>query len=1248
MANSIRFWHHSCYNAFITLGQALDQNTADKADFSQEDFIDLFGRFKVWADNIGAGQQGRASLDYRLREASNYRDVVTQNLRYLLKALNDATSIVSGERQPVDELSSDSDSSDSLSSLDDESRDTDAVPQLSDWTELEQLQISINTFISSLYRVSVIIRENHKPFDRLVKCAKIDVSFYEFFDARHVQEKYPAAAAALTKRLGQANSKRRQYFKYRQQHREKLSQPTPSQNSGIPEHDATKPDLSTFNEIREVPNDGEAHPPPGLQNHSTAQLGSTKESTIATSFHPPVEIPPPLQSVDQISEVGTHTSYGTTTSVQIDKLTVPLAPASASNGREFECPYCYTICRLNPSDSRQQQKQWNRHVLRDLQPYICTFGDCSEANTLFERRRDWIAHELRAHRIEWFCNTPGHKIHDNREEFQNHLCLYHADSFDPDQLDTLTTVMRRPGYNLTFTCPLCSSERFQNLSIDRIEKHLGRHMEIIATFALPSGVPESSASQDSVVAQDENSNDRSSSMARDIPGEVDSLDDPSGNEHSQFSDEISEKKLISPSEHADEDWGFLRRQDARSRFPEAAMITEICDWLAPDLQSKKFTSINALKHPRTGSWFFESEGYKELREGVISILLVQGLHAVIRVLIAQLVRRAKQMPPALYQLFQASDGQFTSPTTEQLLDVLSTLFSLFEETYLVLDGLDLISGEMTKTFTRIIESAVMCQQNVRLLATSRISSVVEDAIIFGPRSRSRDGVQWHKRFRCFIIPRNVTNYDIRMVLESEIRERDQVEIVTRMSNGMSLRGLWEGILARVLAQAGAERIGSAIQVLQLLSVCERHLNAEEIHGSLSYDLETHSWDHWTYSDRYGIWRALPALLELTGQPEDNVRFNREWSENLGLVHPSLRDFLLSDWIRASTFADFAVKETNAQRMIARKCVSHLTRYNRSDLYNSKYGWTAYAGRYWHVHIRKLDSDTYLVSECMGLLHHRSPAFAHWTWLNRWQDEDHKIEDKDFAKSDIYPSPLYYAALLGLRGVAKSLLEDGADVNVSGGRYGSPILAAVVGGEGKLVDLLLQHGADAHSKFANEIKGGSAVHLAVERGQPECLLLLLRAGADPGIRNSDGEQALHLAAKQGNVKLTRLLLQRGADFDSPTHDERHHTALDIAAERLNVPLVDLLLAHRATGRPTGGFLIEKNGTGTPLYLAISAFSDAVSRSGNRTNEYLEELVNRTEQVVTSLLDHGAYWHSHSESAVVEAMLPSWQRLRNAIL
>ncbi|KAL9580521.1 MAG: hypothetical protein Q9212_004443 [Teloschistes hypoglaucus] len=1316
MADSIRFWHHSCYNAFIALGQALDQNTADEADFSQEDFIDLFGRFNVWADNIGAGQQGRASLDYRLREASNYREVVMQNLRYLLKALNDVTSIVSGEKQPVDELSSDSDSSDSLSSLDDESHDTDAVPQLSDWTELEQLQISINTFISSLYRVSVIIRENHKPFDRLVKCAKIDVSFYEFFDERHVLEKYPDAAAALIQRLGEANSKRRQYFKYRQQHREKLSQPPSLQNSGIPDHDARKTDHTTFDEVRAVSNNGGAHPPPGVQEHSTTQLGSTKGSTIATSFHPPVEVPPPLEVVDQISEVGTHTSYGTTTSVQIDKVAVPPAPASAINGREFECPYCYTICRLSPSDSRQRQKQWKRHVLRDLQPYVCTFGGCSEANTLFERRRDWIAHELRAHRIEWFCNTPGHQPHGGREEFQNHLRLHHADSFGPDQLDTLTTMMRRPGYNLKFTCPLCPSEPFQNFSIDRIEKHLGRHLEVIATFALPLGVPESEASQDSVVAQDENSNDRGSSMAKDISSEVDSLDDPSGKEHSQSSDEISENELVNLSEHTDEDWAFLRRQDVPSSVslsqvggnPEAAMITEICDWLASDGQSKMFAAINALKHPSTGSWFFESEGYKKLKGGAISILLVQGLpvcgktvlasavieqliqesvlHAfyfferesvartsidvVIRALIAQLVRRAKQMPPALYQLFQAFHREIMSPTIEQLLDVLSTLFSLFEETYLVLDGLDLVSDEMTNTFARIIKSAFMCQQNVRLLATSRINSVVEGAILLGPLSRSIDGVQWRGRFQSFIIPRKFTDNDIQIVLESKIRERERVEVVTRESNGIftwalvnleitkryslikhrldrfkapgmvtrAMKELWEGILGRVLAQASAEEIGSAIQVLQLLSVCERQLNADEMHESLSYDVETHTWGHGTYSDRYEIWRALPALLELTGQPQDD----REWSENLGLVHSSLRDFLLSDWIRRSTVADFAVKEMQAQRMMARKCVSHLTRYSRSDLYYSKYGWTAYAGRYWHVHIRKLDSDSYLVSECMGLLHHRSPAFAHWTSLNRWQDEEHKMEKKDFARNDVYPSPLYYAALLGLRGVAKSLLEEDAEVNIAGGRYGSPILAAVVGGEGKLVGLLLQHGADANSRLATEDKGGTAIHLAVEWGKAECLQMLLNAGADMEVRNDDGERALHLAAKQDKVELARLLLQRGANVNSPTLDEQCHTALSIAVERLNVPLVELLLAYTATGRPTYPLDLH----GMLLHLAVSAFSEAVSRSGNRTNEYLEELVNRTEKVLASLLDHGAVWHPHPESAVVEAMLPNWRRLLNS--
>lgn len=46
------------------------------------------GRFRVWAGNIGAHQVGgRASLDYRLREASDVKSEVVKILEYLKRTV---------------------------------------------------------------------------------------------------------------------------------------------------------------------------------------------------------------------------------------------------------------------------------------------------------------------------------------------------------------------------------------------------------------------------------------------------------------------------------------------------------------------------------------------------------------------------------------------------------------------------------------------------------------------------------------------------------------------------------------------------------------------------------------------------------------------------------------------------------------------------------------------------------------------------------------------------------------------------------------------------------------------------------------------------------------------------------------------------------------------------------------------------------------------------------------------------------
>ena len=80
----------------------------------------------------------------------------------------------------------------------------------------------VANIISCLYSLSVAMRQP-APEDRLQKYADIDMSHYKFFDNQHALEKFPNARQFLIQRLGNANTQRRQYFKYRLLHHEKLA-----------------------------------------------------------------------------------------------------------------------------------------------------------------------------------------------------------------------------------------------------------------------------------------------------------------------------------------------------------------------------------------------------------------------------------------------------------------------------------------------------------------------------------------------------------------------------------------------------------------------------------------------------------------------------------------------------------------------------------------------------------------------------------------------------------------------------------------------------------------------------------------------------------------------------------------------------------------------------------------------------------------------------------------------------------------
>ncbi|MCJ1313612.1 hypothetical protein MMC25_007291 [Agyrium rufum] len=99
---------------------------------------------------------------------------------------------------------------------------------------------------------------------------------------------------------------------------------------------------------------------------------------------------------------------------------VPMPPVVRLPAK-FECPLCFMVKEIKkPSD-------WSKHVHEDLQPFTCTFPDCTEPKS-FKRKADWVRHENERHRqLEWWsCNKPdcAHTCY-RRDNFVQHLNREH-------------------------------------------------------------------------------------------------------------------------------------------------------------------------------------------------------------------------------------------------------------------------------------------------------------------------------------------------------------------------------------------------------------------------------------------------------------------------------------------------------------------------------------------------------------------------------------------------------------------------------------------------------------------------------------------------------------------------------------------------------------------------------------------------------------------------------------------------------
>ncbi|KAH7126101.1 hypothetical protein EDB81DRAFT_663785 [Dactylonectria macrodidyma] len=176
------------------------------------------------------------------------------------------------------------------------------------------------------------------------------------------------------------------------------------------------------------------------------------QSTVASSIPKylkqiEIGISNPVEE-DNASDTGrSQTSYATS-AANTNRPKVPSLPEGAEAG-PFECPFCFMMISA-PS----------RHL-----------------------RHNWADHVYKYHWKTWTCSLGCNEPFSSLKDMKHHLKYAHAAASESAHLDSLLSLCEMLKLvNESENCPLCN-ESLQTLK--HYLRHVGRHQEDLALFALP-------------------------------------------------------------------------------------------------------------------------------------------------------------------------------------------------------------------------------------------------------------------------------------------------------------------------------------------------------------------------------------------------------------------------------------------------------------------------------------------------------------------------------------------------------------------------------------------------------------------------------------------------------------------------------------------------------------------------------------------------------------------------------------------
>ncbi|KAK3296434.1 uncharacterized protein B0H64DRAFT_170265 [Chaetomium fimeti] len=458
-----------------TLISAVDDGAPEGATV-----VSHIARFKLWVGSLGAHRlSGSRSLEYRLRDASSIRNHVISLLQDLCDSVDEGVSAANetSVKAPLNKDDGDAVGYSTDAELEEYFRNDNTRGA----SELGDILDEIGHTVDCLLRLSITIR-NPAPHDHFKSRAGAELAdLYEPWDVGHVRGKFPKAEPAIAERLGKAISRRRQYFKYREEHAHKLAE---GMDEGVGEASEA---------VEEASEGGERE----------------KATTIASS------IPNHLKGLETTEDIArfddsesnvSKTSYALSTADE-GLLRIPPLPKEHAQG-PFKCPFCCMIVSIHT------RYDWKKHVFRDLRPYICLSSSCATAEQQYLRRSDWIDHMKQDHWRTWSCPFNCLPPFHSKLEFGAHIKEAHGR--EARSLDTLESLSSQLDLTKTKAeCPLCLA--FKITSDKHYASHVAAHLEQLALFPLPSTSAggEDSDGDDSESNKEVGSQDKSGSFDSD-------------------------------------------------------------------------------------------------------------------------------------------------------------------------------------------------------------------------------------------------------------------------------------------------------------------------------------------------------------------------------------------------------------------------------------------------------------------------------------------------------------------------------------------------------------------------------------------------------------------------------------------------------------------------------------------------------------------------------------------------------------